>query len=147
MIATALHPFLVHFLVAAAAVFLLSRIPGRLSVALSPMRRFLCVLLLILFPLVVSAGILARAYLLGHHVQGNERGLTVHLWMGVLTAIVWIPMVTEQILVKEEESASRKRSWFQRPWWWVLAASMLVATAFLGGELVYGSHGFAFPVK
>ncbi|MHB1286191.1 MAG: hypothetical protein ACYCYP_06470 [Leptospirales bacterium] len=147
MIATALHPFLVHFLIAGGGIFLLSRIPGRLSSTLSPMIRSLSIGLILLFPVVLMAGVLARKVLIAHHVSGNGHGLVIHLWMGVLTAGVWVPMLAGHLFQDAKDRVHGRWGWFQGPGWLIFAALMMVVTAALGGELVYGSHGFSFPVR
>ena len=147
MIEIAIHPFLVHFLIAAGGLFLLSRIPGRFSDALTPMLRPLSALLLVLFPAVLGSGAISRTALIHRHVAGDLRLLSVHWWMALLTAACWVPVLILSLRDKGNGVSCRERGWSSHPGWWILAAVVLVVTATLGGQLVYGGHGFIFPVR
>ncbi|MHB8421798.1 MAG: hypothetical protein ACYC9S_05680 [Leptospirales bacterium] len=147
MIETAIHPFFVHFLIAAGGLFLLSLVPGRIFEALSSMLRPLSFLLLFLFPVVLLSGLLARATLVRHHVAGDIRLLSIHGWMALLTVAVWLPMLVFTAGAGRVGANAQRRVWYRHPGWWVMAAMAIVLTATLGGELVYGRHGFTFPVR
>ncbi len=141
MIVVAIHPFLVHVLIAGCVLYLLARglrpIRKPFSVLLRPLSAFLSVL----FPMVLVAGLLARHQIIAH-IPAAEAAIRFHFWTGVLMVLLWWPFVW-----KTSRPSGNDASPSLHPMKLVLMATALAVSATAGGWLVYGSHAIPFPLR
>lgn len=144
MILVAIHPFLVHLLIAGAFVYLMGHWPGFPERALSPFMRPLAKLLLVLLPSVFLAGLLSRHLILEQLPELADR-IRLHLWTGILVVLAWWPFVwrTAKENPAVEKNVSGKRRWVLL----ILGGLTLTLAATEGGWLVYGHGAIAFSLR
>lgn len=144
MILVAIHPFLVHLLIAGAFVYLMGHWPGFLERALFPFMRPLAKLLLVLLPSVFFAGLLSRHLILEQHPELADR-IRLHLWTGILVVLAWWPFVWST--AKEDPPGEKNASGKRLVVLLILGGLTLTLAATEGGWLVYGSDAITFPVR
>lgn len=144
MILVAIHPFLVHLLIAGAFVYLMGHWPGFLERALFPFMRPLAKLLLVLLPSVFFAGLLSRHLILEQHPELADR-IRLHLWTGILVVLAWWPFVWRT--AKEDPPGEKNASGKRLVVLLILGGLTLTLAATEGGWLVYGSDAITFPVR
>lgn len=144
MILVAIHPFLVHLLIAGAFVYLMGHWPGFPERALFPFMRPLAKLLLVLLPSVFFAGLLSRHLILEQHPELADR-IRLHLWTGILVVLAWWPFVWRT--AKEDSPGEKNASGKRLAVLLILGGLTLTLAATEGGWLVYGSDAITFPVR
>lgn len=144
MTLVAIHPFLVHLLIAGGFVYLAGHWPGLPERALSPFMPPLAKLLVVLLPTVFLAGLLSRQLIVGQIPEFAQR-VRFHLWTGILVLLVWWPLVWRT--AKDNPAVKKNSSGGWRLALLVLAGLTLTLAATEGGWLVYGQGAIKFPVR
>lgn len=142
MIVVAIHPFLVHLLIAGCVLYLLALGPRPIRKHFSGLLRPLSAFLTVLFPLVLLAGLLARHRVLDH-IPAAASAIRFHLWTGVLMVLLWWPFVWKTSRCPSGGDPFPPL----HPMKLVLMATALAVSATAGGWLVYGPHAIPFPLR
>ncbi len=134
---TALHPFLVHVLIGLGFLYPLSRVSERFSVRIGVPLHIQARVLLVLFPIVYGAGFLARREFqpIAPHLTGR---VDLHFTLGILTYVIWGLLLWKDSL-RKGPLPSPKGAWIESALL-LVGFVLLVGTATLGGQLVYGAH-------
>jgi hypothetical protein len=142
MLESALHPLLVHVLVGLGFLYPLSRLSERVSGWIRVPVRVQARVLLVLFPVVFAAGFLARR---AFQPIGNSMAehVDVHFALGLLTYLLWFSLIW--LDARSTGSATDVRKTKTEPFLLILGFLSLLATATLGGQLVYGQHPIVSP--
>lgn len=138
----ALHPLLVHVLLGLGFLYPLSRQSERVSEWIRVPVRVQARVLLVLFPVVIAAGFLARSALLPIGARMEDH-VDMHLALGLLTYLFWFSLIWSDAR-RTCPVPSRRKSKTDS---FILGLGFLalLATATLGGQLVYGRHPIISP--